>query len=83
MLWASHYFRTALEFRLLVPVKTSDGKPALYCVVLQRSYVDGLTGLKGRLIRGPIMSRTVSSMQGYLSSIKKKLEQDYSVSAAR
>jgi hypothetical protein len=77
MLWASHYFRSALEFRVLVPVKTGDGKPAHYFVVLQRSYVDGLTGFKGRLIRGPIMSRTVSSMKGYLSNTKTRLEEGY------
>jgi hypothetical protein len=39
--------------------------------------MDGLTGLKGRLIRGPIMSRTVSSMKRNLAGGKTKLEQVY------
>lgn len=74
MLFASHYFRSALEFRLLLPTQSSSGKPLLYLVVLQRSFVDGLGGLKGRILRGPILSKTQEALERYLISVKGKLE---------
>ncbi|NWF82701.1 MAG: hypothetical protein HXY18_02595 [Bryobacteraceae bacterium] len=74
MLYASHYFRSALEFRFLIPAEGSDKKPATYLVVLQRSYVDGLTGMKGKLLRGPIMSRSRDALERYLMASKNKLE---------
>ncbi len=74
MLYASHYFRSALELRFLIPAEGSDKKPATYIVVLQRSYVDGLTGMKGKLLRGPIMSRSRDAIERYLVAAKSKLE---------
>lgn len=74
MLYASHYFRSALEFRFLIPAEGSDQRPSTYLVVLQRSYVDGLTGMKGRLLRGPIMSKSRDALERYLMASKNKLE---------
>jgi hypothetical protein len=74
MLYASHYFRSALELRFLLPAQGSDKKPATYLVVLQRSYVDGLTGLKGSILRGPIMSKSKDALERYLMASKGKLE---------
>lgn len=74
MLYASHYFRSALELRFLAPAKTADGKSATFLVVVQRSYVDGLTGIKGKLMRGPIMSKSRDALERYLMACKAKLE---------
>jgi hypothetical protein len=74
MLYASHYFRSALEFRFLVPAEGSDKKPGTYLVVLQRSYVDGLTGFKGKLLRGTILGKSRDALERYLLSSRGKLE---------
>jgi hypothetical protein len=74
MMFASHYFRSALEFRFLVPAQSPAGNPQLYLVVLQRSYVDGLGGFKGKLLRGPILSKTEDALERYLLGVKGKLE---------
>lgn len=74
MLYASHYFRSALELRFLAPVQTADKKTATFLVVVQRSYVDGLTGMKGKLLRGPIMSKSRDALERYLVDCKNKVE---------
>jgi hypothetical protein len=74
MLYASHYFRSALELRFLLPVQTRSRTSSMYLVVLQRSYVDGLTGFKGKLLRGPIMNKSRDALERYLLSCKGKLE---------
>jgi len=74
MLYASHYFRSALDLRFLIPAEGSDKKPAMYMVVLQRSYADGLTGFKGKLLRGTILSKSRDALERYLLSSKSKLE---------
>jgi hypothetical protein len=74
MLYASHYFRSALEFRFLIPAAGSDKSPQTFLVVLQRSYVDGLGGFKGKLLRGPILSKSRDALERYLLASKNKLE---------
>lgn len=74
MMFASHYFRSALEFRFLLPAQSPAGKPQLYLVALQRSFVDGLGRFKGKLVRGPILSRTEDALERYLLGVKGKLE---------
>jgi hypothetical protein len=74
MLYASHYFRSALELRFLVPVQGPDGKPATYLIAIQRSYVDGLGGIKGKLLRGPILSKSREALEQFLVNGKGKLE---------
>ncbi len=74
MLYASHYFRSALELRFLVPVEGQDKKLSTYLVVLQRSYADGLTGFKGKLLRGTILSKSRTALERYLLSTKSRLE---------
>ena len=50
MLYASHYFWTALETRALIP-DTSRGS-GFWFITVNRSRSDGLSGFVGRLIRG-------------------------------
>ena len=74
MLLASHYFRAALELKTLAPDGASPGGKSFYLICLNRSFVDGLTGVKGALIRGTVKSRSRDSLARYLGSVKQKIE---------
>jgi hypothetical protein len=74
MLVASHYFRAALELKSLVPDGASPGGRSFYLVCLNRSFVDGLTGVKGGLIRGTVKSKSRDSLARYLGSVKQNIE---------
>jgi hypothetical protein len=74
MLFASHYFRSAIELRFLVPGQDQTKGGMHYLICAQRSYVDGLTGMKGRMLRGIILKKSRQSMEGYIASVKKKVE---------
>ncbi len=74
MLLASHYFRAALELKSLAPDGASLGGKSFYLISLNRSFVDGLTGVKGALIRGTVRSRSRDSLARYLGSVKQKIE---------
>jgi hypothetical protein len=73
-LLASHYFRAALELKSLAPDGASPGGKSFYLICLNRSFVDGLTGFNGGLIRGRVKSRSRDSLARYLSSVKQKIE---------
>lgn len=78
MLYANHYFRSALELKSIMPESsTPGGARSFYLVCLNRAYVDGLTGLKGMLIRGIVKGRTRDSLESYLAVLKKKTEYRY------
>jgi len=74
MLLASHYFRAALELKSLAPDGASPGGKSFYLICLNRSFVDGLTGVKGGLIRGTVKARSRDSLARYLASVKQKIE---------
>ena len=74
MLFASHYFRAAIEFNYIYPVRTDSGDPAVYFVAAQRSYVDGLAGAKGALLRRIAASRSPASLAANLDLAQKQLE---------
>lgn len=74
MLMASHYFRAALELKSLAPDGASPGGKSFYLICLNRSFVDGLTGVKGGLIRGTVKSRSRDSLARYLDGVKQKIE---------
>jgi hypothetical protein len=74
MLYASHYFRSALELRFLIPAEAPNNKPATYLVVLQRSYVDGMTGFTGKILRKTVMGRSRDALERYLTACKGKVE---------
>jgi hypothetical protein len=74
MLFATHYFRAAIEFDYIYPVRTDAGKPAVYFVAAQRSYVDGLTGAKGAILRRVAESRSPASLAANLNLAKQQLE---------
>ena len=72
MLYASHYFWTALELRVLLPDPARG--PGFWFVTVNRSRSDGLSGLTGRLIRGRVRSEVEDGARTALAATKAKLE---------
>jgi len=72
MLYASHYFWTALELRLLVP-DPSRGE-GFWFFTLSRSRADGLSGFRGSVIRRRVHSGVRDGAQSLLTATKAKLE---------
>lgn len=73
MLYASHYFWTALELRALIP-DPSRG-PGFWLVTVNRSRSDGLSGFTGKLVRGRVQSEVRDGMLAALQATKTWLEQ--------
>lgn len=72
MLYASHYFWTAIELRVLVP-DPSRGKGFWFASV-NRSRSDGLSGFVGSLIRGKVRGEAEKGMLAVLKTTKARLE---------
>jgi len=72
MLYASHYFWTAIELRVLVP-DPARGEGFWFASV-NRSRSDGLSGFVGRLIRGKVRGEAEKGMQAALSITKTMME---------
>jgi hypothetical protein len=72
MLYASHYFWTALELRVLVP-DPSRGT-GFWFVNVNRSRSDGLSGFVGSLIRGKVRGEAEKGMIAALKTTKQTLE---------
>jgi len=74
MLFATHYFRAAFEFKYIYPVRTASGQQAIYLLAGQRSYVDGMTGVRGSILRKIAESRSPASMVTNLEQGRTQLE---------
>jgi hypothetical protein len=72
MLYASHYFWTALELRFLVP-DAARGR-GFWFVTVNRSRSDGLSGFKGKVIRGKVRGEAEKAMRAALETTKARLE---------
>ena len=72
MLYASHYFWTALELRVLVPDPARG--PGFWFVNVNRSRSDGLSGFVGTLIRGKVRGEAEKGMSAALRTTKARLE---------
>ena len=72
MLYASHYFWTALEQRTL-QADPARG-PGFWLVTTNRSRSDGLKGLIGRLVRGRVRSEAQKRTEAILKTTKARLE---------
>ena len=72
MLYASHYFWTAIELRVLVP-DPARGEGFWFANV-NRSRSDGLDSFVGSLIRGKVRSEAENGMQAALAITKKRME---------
>jgi hypothetical protein len=72
MLYASHYFWTALELRVLLPDPSRGA--GFWFVTISRSRSDGLSGFVGRLIRGRVRDEAVKGVLAVLNATKSGLE---------
>ena len=72
MLYASHYFWTAIELRVLVP--DPQHGPGFWFASVNRSRSDGLSGFTGTLIRGKVRDEAEKGMLAVLQSTKSTLE---------
>jgi hypothetical protein len=72
MLYASHYFWTALDLRVLVP--DPERGTGFWLLTVGRSRSDGLTGFVGHLIRSKVRREAVDGALSALSSTKARLE---------
>jgi hypothetical protein len=73
MLYATHYFWTGLELRVLLP-DPSRG-PGFWFVTVNRSRSDGLSGFTGMFVRGRVRSEVQNGSLAALQATKKRLEQ--------
>jgi hypothetical protein len=75
-LYASHYFRSALELRFVVDERRA-GREGSALISITRSRNDGMTGFGG-LFRRPIVARrSRDAVRGYLDAIKRRIEEPF------
>lgn len=72
MLYATHYFWTALEVRVLLP--DPERGHGFWFAMVNRGMSDGLGGFTGSVIRGRVRAGLQKSMRAVLVSTKSKLE---------
>jgi len=72
MLYATHYFWTALELRVLV--RDPQRGPGFWFVTESRSRSDGLSGFVGRVIRGKVRGEAEKGIVAQLKVTKTRLE---------
>jgi hypothetical protein len=72
MLYANHYFHSALELRLLLPDPARG--PGFWLITVVTSRTDGMTGLTGLFVRPRIRSGARDGSANILIGTKRKLE---------
>ena len=72
MLYATHYFWTALELRVLMPDPARGN--GFWFVMVNRSRSDGLSGFLGRFIRGRVRDEALKGTGVALAATKTNLE---------
>ena len=72
-LYASHYFRSALELRFLVEGERAQGRSGFYLVSITRSRIDGVNGFTGPLVRPLINRRSRNGVRDYLEHVKRQV----------
>jgi hypothetical protein len=73
-LYASHYFETALDITVCIRAEENQKYPGIYLITLKGSQQEGLTGLKGGIVRKVAVDKTRSSLEKALAAIKRQLE---------
>jgi hypothetical protein len=72
MLYASHYFWTGLELRVLMPDRSRGA--GFWFITVNRSRSDGLSGFTGMFVRRRVRSEVESGALAGLQSTKQRLE---------
>lgn len=73
-LYSSHYFHTALDVSVCVDDAGKAARRGFHLLTLKSSEQDGLTGLKGSVLRKIAVDKTRSSLETALASIKQTVE---------
>lgn len=73
-LYATYYFQTALDLSFCVQGPSTSEDEGFYLIPVKASRQAGLTGLRGGVIRKAAVSKTRSSLERALNSIKNSLE---------
>ena len=74
-LYATHYFHTALDVSVCVDDGAAGRAPGFYLLTIKGSQQEGLTGLKGSILRKVVVDKTRESLERALASIKRTVEQ--------
>ncbi len=74
-LYATHYFHTALDVSVCVDDGVTVAPHGFYLLTLKGSEQEGLTGVKGSILRKVVVDKTRSSLESALASIKRSVEQ--------
>jgi hypothetical protein len=74
MLYASHYFHSALELKFLVKDTANPAAEGFYFISINRSRSDGLTGLFGGIVRSSAQSEARKGLDYALGTAKELLE---------
>jgi hypothetical protein len=74
MLYASHYFHTALDLRYLARDTGRPDARGFYLMTLLKSRSDGMTGVLGGTIRRRAVKGSVEGLTGHLQAVKASLE---------
>jgi hypothetical protein len=73
-LYSSHYFQLALDLTACVTESGHTSDAGFYLISLKGSTQQGLTGIRGSLLRRVVVSKTRSAQEKALIGIKKALE---------
>jgi hypothetical protein len=74
-LYATHYFHTALDMSVCVDDGATVAPRGFYLLTLKGSEQEGLTGVKGSILRKAVVDKTRSSLESALASIKRFIEE--------
>jgi hypothetical protein len=74
-LYATHYFHTALDMSVCVDDGAAVAPHGFYLLTLKGSEQDGLTGVRGSILRKVVVDKTRSSLESALASVKRSVEQ--------
>lgn len=72
-LYATPYFHTALDVSACITDGT-NGLPGFYLLTLKGSHQEGLTGVRGSLLRRVVVGKTRDSLERALAAIKRTVE---------
>jgi hypothetical protein len=74
MLYATHYFYTALDLRYLARDTGRPDTRGFYLMTLLRSRSDGMTGFFGGLVRRRAVKGSMEGLNKHLQAVKRRLE---------
>jgi hypothetical protein len=73
-LYATHYFHTALDISVCVGDGVGGTARGFYLLTLKGSQQEGLTGVKGSMLRKVVVDKTRRSLESALTAIKRAVE---------